>query len=264
MAGLRFGCNELHGKTEAAALVPDADGYYYVCLGALNFYNSAGQYYSYEGSLPAFKEGSRFHRAIVNKNLFAERDHPAQGKLSLREYIARIRKVDPSNLCAHIREVEFKSIGKANGVGASVMAIYGWVKPAGPHKDELEAALKNKHQGVCWSVRSTISTRTHPTMGSTEIRDILECITFDWVLEGGISLANKLHIPALESLICNYGAEGIEVSDAILSQFVNEVNSTGAYALESSDVDELSDYLKSSSRSHGTVVKSASIESDWS
>lgn len=255
---LRFGCNLLQGTSKQGIIKPDADGYYYLCLGALNYFNGGGQYYSYEGSLKAFQKGSRFYRAITGANLYSERDHPEKGSLSLEQYVARIRKVDPANLCAHIREIEFKAIGKAKGVGDNIMGIYGWVKPFGPHAADLKAALENPNQNVCFSVRSTIDVRTHPTMGSTQIRDILECITFDWVLEPGINLAHKYGSPALESLT-EGGDDGIEVPAAILRQFVEKVETTGAYGLESSDVESLKAYVEKTSISHGQVVKPSAL-----
>lgn len=255
---LRFGCNLLQGTSKQGVIKPDEDGYYYLCLGALNYHNAAGQYYSYEGSLKAFQRGSRFFRAITGANLYSERDHPEKGNLSLEQYVARIRKVDPANLCAHIREIEFKSIGKAKGVGDNIMGIYGWVKPFGPHAADLKAALENPKQNVCFSVRSTIDIRTHPTMGATQIRDILECITFDWVLEPGINLAHKYGSPALEGL-CDVEDDGIEVPAAILRQFVDKVESSGAYGLESADVESLREYVDRDTIRHGAVVRQSAL-----
>ena len=45
-----YSCTALLGTNKAGVLKPDAEGYYTVVLGALNFYNSAGDFYPYESA----------------------------------------------------------------------------------------------------------------------------------------------------------------------------------------------------------------------
>ncbi len=199
-ASIKYACTALKGMNKKGELKPDEDGYYYLCLGAMNFYNSQGIFYDWEGSKHLFEKSETFQRRINDGCVYAERDHPAWlDTMSFEAYVRRIKKIEMSNSAAHIREIEIKHEGN-DEKGRPIMVIYGWVRPDTETEmgRSLEAALKNKHQNVCFSIRSLCEDEL---VNGQVIRVLTEIITFDWVVEPGISLAKKWNSPALESEI---------------------------------------------------------------
>ena len=53
---INYSCTALVGSNKSGVLKPDADGYYTVVLGALNFFNSAGHYYPLEPAEKLFAD----------------------------------------------------------------------------------------------------------------------------------------------------------------------------------------------------------------
>ena len=194
---IKFTCTALAGTNKTGILKPDEYGYYKLILGALNFHNAAGIYYDYDTSKQVFEESSSFMRRIRGGNLYSEVEHPEwKPGMSLDDYVRRIRYIDGQNVCAHIREIELVMEEKG-AYGKPVCVIYGWVKPDRDKGHLLKAALENPKQNVCFSIRSLVEERR---VGSTIIRSIQELVSFDWVIEPGISKAHKFNAPGLESL----------------------------------------------------------------
>lgn len=191
---IRFTATKLVNNKKEGILTPDADGYYDLCIGALNSFNSAGEYYTLKGAEELFNSSSAFMRRIANGCLEAEVDHPAtKPGMTDKEYLHRILSIEKKNVCAHIREVRLQPMTNANGL----VLIMGKVIPAGPHAQALRSALENKHQNVCFSIRALTSDYEQ---GRTRYRVLKYIQTFDWVSEPGISTANKWDAPALESI----------------------------------------------------------------
>jgi hypothetical protein len=68
--------------------------------------------------------------------------------------------------------------------------------PSGVVSSGLERSLQNPKEDVCFSVRAfTKDTR----VGGIKQRALNEIVTFDYVVEPGISIARKYKAPALES-----------------------------------------------------------------
>lgn len=191
-------CTALAGTNKAGILKPDADGYYTLVLGAMNVYNSAGAFYPYDSAKDVFKASSSLMRRIANGACRAELGHPKKVPgMSMRDFLDRVMQIHEENVCAHIKEVSIdaKSVKDANG--RTVIAVIGKVKPSGPHAAVLKASLENPSENVCFSVRSlTEDVRVGPEWHK-HIRNI---ITWDYVNEPGISVANKYASPALESM----------------------------------------------------------------
>lgn len=193
---IKYACTALVGTNKAGIIKPDEHGYYKLVVGALNFTNSAGIYYDYEGSRNVFESSSSFMRRIKDGCLYAEEDHPQwAGNMSLDDYVARIKRIEPKNICAHIREVEVVKENVGDN-GKPVWIIYAWVKPDRERGQYLKDALDNPKQNVCFSLRALVDDKL---IGGTRIRAITDLITFDWVVEPGISLAKKYNAPGLES-----------------------------------------------------------------
>lgn len=194
-----FGCTALQGTNKSGNLKPDADGYYEVVLGALNFYNSAGAFYTYEGSArEIFKASSSFMRRVANGNLRGEYGHPRrQPGMSVNDYVMRLLDIEEAKISHHIKEVRVDSTSVKDKNGNPCIAIIGKVKPCGPMGPALEKQLQNKSENVCFSIRALTTDEFISGRLNKEIRQI---VTWDYVNEPGISVANKYASPALEAL----------------------------------------------------------------
>lgn len=193
---LKYTCTALMGTNKSGILKPDENGYYRMILGAFNIYNSNGIWYDYEASKHIFESSSSFMRRMHGGNLYSEEDHPAwEPGVSFDDYIARIKFIDSKNVCAHLRDIEVVP-GEMNPDGTQQMLIFGSVKPDRERGKYLKAALDNPDQNVCFSLRALCEDER---INGRIVRIITEFITFDWVIEPGLSVAHKYNAPALEA-----------------------------------------------------------------
>jgi hypothetical protein len=194
-----FTCTALVGTTKKGILKPDADGYYEVTLGAFNFYNSSGQFYPFAAAKGMFEDNSILMRRIKGGNLRGEAGHPkfAPG-MSKRDYIARIMDIDEKNVAFHIREIRIDDSAVKDKHGNSVIAVVAWIKPSGSSNGlALKASLDNPHENTCFSIRSITD---DSIVDGRYLKEVRYIVTWDWVNEPGISVANKYQFPGLESI----------------------------------------------------------------
>lgn len=192
-----FQCTALEGQNKAGLIKPDASGYRVVVLGALDIFNSAGQFYTYEDAKALFTESSTFMRKVQQGALRGEHGHPKPwAGMTDDAWCNRILEVHEDRVCVHIRKVwlDFDRVKDKNG--KKVIAIMGEVKPAGELGHVLEASFNNPDENVAFSIRCfTDVDRKH---GRTNKR-IRHIVTWDHVLEPGIHVADKYYSPNLES-----------------------------------------------------------------
>lgn len=198
---VKFTATRLNGTGKQGILKPDADGYYEIMLGGLDVFNSAGEFYTLEGAKDLFESSSALMRRIQNGCLKGECGHPKRlpGQ-NINEYASRICTIEETNISHHIKEVYLDpSYGQRFNVKANpkMCGIIGKVKPAGPMGPALQAALENKAEEVCFSIRAM--TKDYYSKGTT-YRVLSQIFTWDWVNEPGISTSTKWQSPALESL----------------------------------------------------------------
>lgn len=193
-----FECTALKNTNKVGLLKPDDQGYYRVVLGALNTYNSAGEYYEYEGAKELFQNSSSLMRRISNQALTGENGHPKREPgMSDDDYARRIMQIYENRVCVHIKQVDLVFDKYRDEQGRRIIGIEGLVIPSGELGYVLENDLKNPNRNIAFSIRSF--TENIPTF--TGVKKILRNIVcWDFVGEMGISLANKFHSPALESL----------------------------------------------------------------
>lgn len=194
-----FGCTALMGTNKRGTLTPNADGYYRVVLGALNHYNSRGQYYPRDVALPLFEASGSLMRRIATGNLRGECGHPRQlPGMSDRDYTARLHDIDEKNVAFHIRRIDLVD-GERDEQGRPITLIIGEVRPsAGPQGIALKDALDNRSEDVCFSIRAF--SQDFPSGGRYE-KHLKQIVTWDWVNEPGLSAAHKWRSPSLESLV---------------------------------------------------------------
>lgn len=196
---LQYSCTALMGSNKTGNLVPDADGYYTVVLGALNFFNSAGQFYPLEPAKKLFDESGILVRRARSGDLRMEYGHPKfVPGMTKQDFFYRIMDIHELNTCGHIADVwlDDKVVKDANG--KPIVAILGKIKPSGPLGHVLKEQLDNKRENVCFSIRSITDDYRDP---SGQVYKVLkEIYTWDYVNEPGISAAKKWMSPALEAI----------------------------------------------------------------
>lgn len=198
MNSIRFGCTSLLGTNKSGSLKQDADGYYECVVGALNVYNSAGHYYVYEQCRDLFDKSSQLMRRVKRGALRGEYGHPKrQISQSMDDFAHRVLSIHEEQVCCHHAELflDFDRIKDENG--KPVISIVSKVAPSGPYGHVLERSLKNPRENVCFSIRSF----TDDFMDRGVVKRILKTVvTFDYVNEPGIAVAEKFRSPALEDL----------------------------------------------------------------
>lgn len=228
-------------------LTPDSNGYYTVVVGALNTYNSVGEYYTAKGALELFENSSHFMRRIKNGALYSELGHPKKHpNMSMEDFYNRIIQIEETNICGHFSEIWLDTnFGKnhPNLNNPELIAIYAKVKPAGPKANALQLALENPKQNAAFSVRGL--TENKFTNGRVE-RRLTNIITFDYVTEPGISVADKVMAPGLEQLKSNkYLIK--EITDTIVDKDILKKvisNNLSHVSIESNKYNLFNDIIK--------------------
>lgn len=192
-----FACTALRGTGKQGILTPDADGYYEMPIGALDVFNSAGDFYPYQEAKNLFEQSSSLMRRVNTGCLRGELGHPKQevGQ-TYDQYVARILSIYEQMVCVHYKEIWLDFTSIKGPTGKPVVAVMASLKPSGPLGASLEQSLNNKHEDTCFSIRSfTDDVR----VAGIKNRRLVEVVTWDAVGEPGINNARKYKAPGLES-----------------------------------------------------------------
>lgn len=197
MNGFSLSCTALLGTNKAGTLKCDADGYYQVVLGALDVYNSGGAFYPEASARQLFQQSSTLMRRIASGNLRGEYGHPRfVPGMSMDQFVDRVRDIYEPHVCMHIRKVTVDYTTYRNANGQPVITIIGEVKPSGPMGPALKEQFENRHEDVCFSIRSL----TEDAYSGGRLNKHLKLIvTWDYVNEPGLKEAHKWNAPGLES-----------------------------------------------------------------
>lgn len=182
-------------------LEKDANGYYKICLGAINSFNSNKDFYLADGfesmiSNPNDPLGMK----LQNGNLMGEANHPAWTPgYTKEEFFNRVIKVDLANVSHHIKGVYTKPTNIPSGLPGkgNIIAVMGWVKPLGKLGETLRDSLENPDQNTCFSIRCFTNDEV---VGGINFKKFSTIITWDWVVSPGISIANKFNTLGMESI----------------------------------------------------------------
>ena len=197
MSNIRFSCTSLSGTQKQGIIPKDANGYYDMVIGGLDILNSAGEYYDHAGAKELFQESSSFMRRVKRGALRGEVGHPRREHgQSIDSYVSRILDIDEKNVCVHFSEIYLDFESFKNPDGTKIVAIRAKLAPSGPNAEFLTQSLENKQENVCFSIRSF--TENTFKRGRT-IKSIKTIVTFDYVNEPGIHIAEKYKAPSLES-----------------------------------------------------------------
>ena len=177
------------------------DGYYEIVLGALNVFNSMGEFYVAEPAITLFRNSSTLMRRIKNGALYAEVNHPKRTAdyKTLEEFYHRWIDIDLGNVSAHIRHIELDTefgrkcpeLNAPNAIG-----IIGHVTPYGEKKSTLEDAIHNPSINVAFSIRALTD---NVVVNGRLQRTLLDVYTFDQVYQPGIAPACKWATPSMEA-----------------------------------------------------------------
>lgn len=195
-------------------LKPDDDGYYPQPLGALNTFNSIGEYYVRKEAESLFAPGSSLMRRLTNRRLKAELGHPDQAPgMNDSAYMYRVQEIRESMVCGVFKKIVLdfdyaeelrrssntpRPLGVAAQHQGDLIPIIGWIKPAGPYAGDLQRGYDNPDEDVCFSVRGFTDDYY---AGGINYRILREIITWDKVGEPGIANATKYTSPTLESFL---------------------------------------------------------------
>lgn len=197
MQTITYGCTALIGTNKVGDLHRDSNGYYEMVLGALQAFNSAGQFYPIETAKQLFEGNSTLMRRIRNGALRGEVGHPRfQEGMSERAWFARVNDIFEPNTCCHHMQVDLSYDSMKDPQGRPVVAVIGKVKPSGANERFLERQLDNPKENVCFSIRSFTNDRLEGGIVKKYLKHI---VTWDYVNEPGIAIANKYSSPSLES-----------------------------------------------------------------
>ena len=195
---VKFCCTALASSSKIGNLKQNESGYYPMVVGALNVFNSAGQFYVYEEAKDLFQSSSQLMRRVSRGALRGECGHPKPVPGQSNDSFAnRVMSIYEENVCCHHKSLTLDFENIKDNDGNPIIGIISEVCPSGPMGPQLEKSLKNKDENVCFSIRAF--TDDYRERGITK-RVLKNIVTFDQVIEPGISVAEKFKSPALESL----------------------------------------------------------------
>lgn len=219
MSNFVYRCTRLDGTDKQGILTPDENGYYTICVGALdhkskniNPKTGENEYYSSLGAEKFFAPGTLFNQRIAGGFIKAEYGHPSKvpGQTDM-EFLERNIRIDEKLVCAVLGEIWLVPGYIDPLTGEKCVGIMAKVRPTGPYGEFLKKDLETKGANVCFSIRSLT---TRQVINGKNCKVLHTVITFDYVNEPGISCAEKLVSPSLES---NQPALPMSAEDAIVS-----------------------------------------------
>lgn len=194
---ITFTCTRMMGTNKVGELKKNADGYYPVVIGALNMFNSAGQYYRLDAAREIFEsQNSEFVRRTKRGALRGEYGHPRMVPgMTPQQYFARLNQLHEDKISHHFANVYLDFDNIKDESGKAVVGIMADMTPNGPLGHVLEKQMENPKENVCFSIRSFAD---DIAMGGVFHRHIRKVVTFDYVNEPGMHVAEKFRCPALE------------------------------------------------------------------
>lgn len=183
------------GKT--GVMRPDASGYYDITLGAFGVNNASGDYYPTDKVKNLFTSSSELINRTQNGRLYGEWGHPKFNPgMTTRDYLIKLLIMHEEQISHHIKTLELHE-NFVNVDGSKCIGVIGRVKPFGPQASHVQDSFDNPEQNACFSVRS-ISLDSRDKSGRV-VKNPVKIITYDFVGEPGIDVADKYHNPAIES-----------------------------------------------------------------
>lgn len=212
------------GLNQVSKMLPDNNGYYKCILGGFNLSNRSGLYYPLTSGIKnMFNTGGIVRRRLDDGTLRGELGHPDISKMAHMDILKRLAIIDPTRVSHHIKSMEL--VEKKDENGKSIILVYGMLRPSGPYGSSLKESLDNKEENVAFSIRSFSVPSIHHGSPAREVIDIL---TYDMVMEGGIGMANQFTTATLENLIDNISFTDKDFDTVIKSSYTDGLESNAS------------------------------------
>ena len=199
LSHLSFNLKPVVGVKQTGLIKPDEHGYRLVCVGGFEIENSAGDYYVMDQVVRSlFDASSELQRRATKGGLRGEMEHPEpEPHDTPKTFMERMLHIEKNRESHIMRQIFLNDKDVKDKNGRPVIGTYAWVKPSGVFGHLLEQSFNDPYQNVAFSIRSISANRPRPNR--TLIRAVRKIVTYDWVTEGGIHIADKSWSPALES-----------------------------------------------------------------
>lgn len=199
MSLLSMSLSPLVGVRKTGLIKPDENGYYLCSLGAFEAFNAVGDYYPIDKMVRAlFDASSEMQRRAAKGALRGEMEHPEpRPDEAPAEYLARAMDISKDRESHLIRGVYLDEKNVRDNGGRLVIGTFGMVKPSGVYGHLLKQSFSDPNENVAFSIRSVAE--NFPMRNRRLRRHVRKIITWDWVTEGGIEVADKYWSPAFEN-----------------------------------------------------------------
>lgn len=223
-------------------LEKDKDGFYKVTMGALNTFNESGDFYLADGVKDIIENKSHtLARRLKAGYLKGEVGHPQyQPGMTKAQFYSRNMRIDLNNTSHHIREIILTPTERPSGMPGkgNIILIEAWIKPTGPGGPALEKELEDPNINVAFSIRCFTKDEV---VNGVNIKRILQIVTWDYVAEPGIKIANKFSKLSSEEISVE-SLENIEIDISEISDN-QEISECFNCSLESNDEKEITKEL---------------------
>lgn len=228
---LRYNCTALLGINKKGILKPDADGYYEINVGGFNVHNFGGKHWPLGDAAKLFAPGSSLRRRLEGGVVRAELGHPRREGMNEIDFYQRLNEIHEDKVCGHFSEMRLDYNNFKSKSGFPMVAVVAKVRPSGPFGNVLKDSLDNPKEETCFSIRAGVE-----DVGND--RFVQDIVTYDYVNEGGITIARKYYSMALEDI---HGVQ-LDVEDLIVTPSVLNAACESAHrhmGLESADTQRL-------------------------
>lgn len=195
--------NKIPLRGKQGILKPDEHGYYTIPIGGFNCENSIGEIYTMENIRKLFSDSDEVQRKVKAGKMMGEWGHPTPkpGEPD-SSYMARAGIVDDKDTCVLFSEIWLDDeVAKteamqAFGISPNTVVTMSKLKPHGSKWEALQRALDDPKCNISFSVRNLSYDKT---IRGVVYVIIVKIITWDAVIDPGISVASKWLSPRLES-----------------------------------------------------------------
>ena len=170
------------------------DGWYHVILGAFNILNKDNIYYEL-GDVREMIDNPKnlICQRLRAGSLYGEMEHPTNTPgMTGEQILANNLKIDGNRVSHVIRKIELTPISnnqKSSPFRDDIWVVTAWIKPTGPYGHLLKESLDDPYQNTSFSIRSLV--KNVLDSNGNKVRQMMMLITWDWVKEPGIRIADK-------------------------------------------------------------------------
>ena len=171
--------------------------------------------------------------------------------MSKVEFYERNLKIEQTRISHHIRDIVFTDTKTPCGMPGkgNIVLVQAWLKPDGPMGDALKKSLDDPEQNVAFSIRCFTKDEM---VNGTVIKQVVQIVTWDWVVEPGMKMANKFDTLNLESL------DFTPISLRSLREYNNELS----ISTEAADINVMLDDIERNITKHD-INTNNSVLAHW-